>query len=61
MERFGGQSPKVLASTKGARVVFLWNFTTVTHERCLLTRTWRLPSTHYLMIQRNNCHHGALE
>jgi len=23
----------------------LWNFTTVTHERCLLTRTWRLPSS----------------
>src|SRR5262245_12860959 len=44
MEHFGGQSPKVLASTKGARVIFYG-----TSRRLVLrkvsTRTWRLPSS----------------
>src|SRR5215469_6049444 len=47
MEHLGGQSPKVLASTKGARVIFYGTsrrlLTTVLRK--VSTRTWRLPSS----------------
>ena len=47
MEHFGGQSPKVLASTKGARVIFYGTsrrlLTTVLRK--VSTRTWNLPSS----------------